>query len=115
MAYQVGTLCYDTALQAAQASASVHLGNVLPMGSGLAVVNVSEVTASSITYDFSPVGGGASTVIVSPYTAQPCNQLGTGDALTIGWLIAGTWLAVFAVSHIARIVSRWDSDHGRDS
>jgi hypothetical protein len=102
MNYQVGSVCYDTAVQAAQASASKEIGAVVSHGGSAFVVNAATVEATGITYSFVPVSGGAPVTIVAPYSAQPCNMLTYQDGLHIGWMVAAAWLSAYAVLFIAR-------------
>lgn len=102
MAFQVGSACYDTAAQAAQAQASSLAGGVVVHGSAAYVVGVSAVSDTSITYTFAPVGGGATISQVAAYDAQPCNLLTGADGLTLGWAVAAAWLATWAVMFLAR-------------
>jgi len=102
--YQVGSACYPTQLQAAQASASAQVGAVVQQGGSAHVVELRAISGSSITYGLRPAAGGASIEVVSAYEAQPCNLLGLGDGLTMGWMVGGAWLAVFGLMFIARTV-----------
>lgn len=113
MAFQVGTACYGTATQAAQASASSQLGAVVQHGGSAHVVELAALSDSGISYALRPVGGGAPITVTAAYQAQPCNLLGVDDGLALGWSVAGVWLAVYAVVFIARTV--WhvgDKDDG---
>jgi len=102
MSYQVGSACYATAQAAAQVSASAQVGVIVQHGASAYVIDAASVSGASITYAFTPVGGGTALTVVAPYTAQPCNLLGAEDALQFGWGIVAAWLAVFAVMFIAR-------------
>lgn len=102
MSYQVGSACYSTAVEAAQASASSEIGAVVPHGGVAYVVDAATVAASSVTYSLTPVGGGSAISVTSAYTAQPCNLMSYADGLTIGWAVAGAWLAAFALMFMAR-------------
>jgi len=102
MSYQVDAACYASALEAAQVSASKSVGSVVQHGSVSYIVDASSVSGSSITYSLYPIGGGASLVTVSPYTAQPCNMLQLSDGLEIGWMVGAAWIAAFAVLFITR-------------
>ena len=102
MGFQVGSACYDTALQAAQVAASSAIGAVVDHGGSAFTVNVSGVTSSVISYTFTPVAGGTALTLDAPYTAQPCNLLQSSDALAIGWLIGAAWLGVYGVMFMAR-------------
>lgn len=104
MSYQVGSACYSTPAVAAAASSSVVLGSVVQHGGAAFVVDVSSVTASSITYSFTPVAGGAAVVVVSPYTAQPCGLLDASDAIELGWGVAAIWLGVYGVMFLGRSI-----------
>ena len=111
MSFQVGTACYSTPEQAAQASASSQIGGLVSQSGTLYAVNASSVTASSITYTFQPIAGGASFQSVTPYTAQPCALLGIEDGITIGWAVAFVWIGVFAIKFIAHAL-KGEPDNG---
>lgn len=102
MSFQVGSACYDTATQAAQASASSHVGAVVALGSTAYELDVSAVDDTSITYVLTPIGGGTALTSVTSYTAQPCNLLTATDGLQLSWLVVGAWAAVFVCVLISR-------------
>jgi hypothetical protein len=100
MAFQVGSACYGTEVQAAQAQASASVGSIV--GVSPHSVSVSSVAADSITYVLSPVGGGTPITHVAPFTPQPCNLLQAEDGLAIGWMVAGAWIGAWALLFLAR-------------
>jgi len=103
MAVQVGTGCYDTPLEAAQATASSQLGRIVQSASGLYSVDVVSATATNIEYGFTPVDGGPalpSTVV--PFTPPPCNLLQLQDGIEVGWYVVAAWAAAFGVRFLAR-------------
>lgn len=102
--YQVGSACYDTLLQAAQAQASTVVGSVVAHGSAAYVVGVSAVSDASITYSLTPFGGGAQLVLEVPNQAQPCGMLMGADGLQIGWMVAAAWIAAYAISFLKRAI-----------
>ena len=102
MYYQVNDACFPSAISAAQAAASSQIGALKEHGGTLYAVDVSAVTASSITYSLLPVGGGAPVVLVAPYAAQECQLLNLDDGLQLGWMVAAVWLAAFGVMFMAR-------------
>ena len=102
MGYQVGPACYPQPLAAAVAVASAQAGNIVQNGLMSYVVQPGPVTASSITYTFTPITGGAPFSYVSPYEAVPCQMLDWSDGLQLGWLVAGVWLAVSGLMFIKR-------------
>lgn len=114
MPFQVGPNCYASAVQAAQAQASSMAGSVI-QGPSAHVVDVSAVSETSITYQFTPVGGGSPLTLVAPFTAQPCNLMTAEDGLSIGWSIAAIWLGVYALIFIGRAVRGWGTDDERDA
>lgn len=103
MSYQVGQACYPTPESAASASASHSLGSIVQRGDEPYAVNATSVTANTITYTLTPLGGGASITTATPYTAQPCQLLTFGDGLQMGWMIAAAWLAAFGLMFLARV------------
>lgn len=112
MSFQVGSACYDTAAMAAEVSASAQVGAVVSHGSQSYVVNASSSDGSSITYAFTPIGGGSAFTVVAPYTAQPCRLLTHQDGMTIGWLLAGVWFATWAIKFMAVAIKDWGDQHG---
>lgn len=112
MAYQVGTACYATATQAAQAAASAQVGAVTQHASTSYFINAASVDATSITYTLTPVGGGTALTVTAPFTAQPCGLLTFQDGMQMGWLIAAAWIATFAVVTLRHAVSGWGDQSG---
>lgn len=104
MAYQVGSACYSTPTQAAQAVASAQLGAVVQHGGSAHVVELAALSDTGISYALRPVGGGAPITVTAAYQAQPCNLLTVEDGLQLGWAVAGVWIIVYAVLFIARTV-----------
>jgi hypothetical protein len=100
--YQVGRECYSSPLAAAQAAAAGSIGSLLQVGTASYVVDVSAVTASSITYRLQNVSSTASITKVASFTPLPCGLLDTSDGLVIAWGIAAAWLAVAGVLFIRR-------------
>lgn len=101
--FQVGATCYQTASAANAAAASAQSGSVVLIGGQSYVLSVSGVTDSTISYDYSPAGGGpvlSHSVVVNP---QPCGLLGVDDAYALGWLVAGCWLAVYAITFLVQV------------
>lgn len=114
MAFQVGTACYPTATAAAQATAAA----VVPTAFENVVISVAAVTDSTITYLYTPVGNAAISpyTVVQPILLQPCNQLSAEDALYVGWVIAGAWLAIYGIQILARMFRGETGDnYGRES
>ncbi len=97
MAFQVGSACYATEAGAAAAAASAEVGSVVTHGSTAYVVDVSSVSDTSITYVFTPVGGGTAATLVAPFSAQPCGLLTWSDGLTMGWGIGTAWILAYAI------------------
>jgi len=98
MSFQVGSVCYDTAAAATAAVAAGETGKVVPAGSVVYVVDAVASAAGSITYTFTdPAGIAASVVYTSTPTIPECGLLGTGDAVAMGWGVAGAWIAAYAI------------------
>ena len=112
MSFQVGSACYPSELAAAAASASSMAGGVVSHAGSAYAVDVTGVTASSISYTFTPISGGAPVVLVAPYTPQPCGLMGAADAVQLGWLVAGVWVTVYCVKFIARVVREMANERG---
>jgi hypothetical protein len=103
MSYQVGSVCYSTALQAAQAQASSMGGTIVQHSGQSYAVYVSDVTENVITYYLTPPMGGSVLNFPVSYSAQPCNLLTAVDGLTLGWLIIAVWAATYGVMFISRV------------
>ncbi|WP_114969945.1 hypothetical protein [Rhodoferax ferrireducens] len=100
--FQVGAACYQTATEAAHASASDQIGAVVQHGASAYIVNVASVADDSITYSLLPVGGGAAIVTVTPYSAQPCGLLTVQDGLSMGWMVGAAWVGAYALLFVTR-------------
>lgn len=114
MSFQVGGACYPTELAAAAASASSMVGAVVSHAGSAYTVDVTGVTASSVSYTFTPISGGASVVLVAPYTPQPCGLMGAADAVQMGWLIGAAWVTVYCVKFLARVVRDMSNQEERE-
>lgn len=101
--FQVGAACYSSATAANSATASANAGAVVTHGGTARIVTVTAVDDASITYTFTGLDGltVAQTVQSIP---QPCGLLTASDGLQIGWLIAGAWIATYAVLFIAHAI-----------
>jgi hypothetical protein len=104
MAYQVGSTCYATATEAAQAQASTMVGAIVGQAGTAHTVSATTMDETSITYVLSPVGGGTPITHVAPFTPQPCNMLQMEDGLSIGWMIAGAWIGAYCLLFLARVL-----------
>lgn len=102
MAYQVGTSCYGSALDAVAAIASSQVGALVQHGGAAYVVNVSSSTAASITYFLQPVVGGSSISYTASVTPQPCGLMDWQDGIALGWAVAAAWIATAVVLNIRR-------------
>ncbi len=103
MPYQVGTACYGTALQAAQAQASTQVGGFVQQGQVTYAVSVASIAEDSITYNLKPLDAQPVLSVQVPYTAQPCNLLTAQDGIELGWMVIACWLAVYGITFLARI------------
>lgn len=112
MAYQVGQACYSTAIEAAQASASAQAGAVVSHGGTAYVIDVAGVAESSITYRLQPLSGGAAMQATVAYTAQPCGLLQVHDGLSMGWMVGGAWVMVYALTFLARVLIKGETNDG---
>lgn len=102
MSYQVGAVCYSSESAAASAIAAQSVGSVVTHSGAAFVVNVSDISASSISYQLVPFGGGATVGVSVPINLQPCGMLDWQDGLALGWAVAGVWIAVAAVLSLRR-------------
>jgi len=101
MAFQAGSACFDTAEEANAFLASSQVGANLEHGGSVVVVDVAGVTATTITYSYTPLGGNASTQTFAA-TPQPCVLMSALDAVAIGWGIAAAVLGVYALMFLTR-------------
>ncbi|MNY54262.1 hypothetical protein D3C86_1901120 [compost metagenome] len=100
-------------MQAGQAQASSFVGGVGYFSGAAHSVSVSSVDEASITYVFTPVGGGTAITHVAPFTPQPCNMLQLEDGLSIGWMVAGAWIGAYCLLFLRRALSgETGSDYG---
>jgi hypothetical protein len=95
--FQVRDVCYSSPLAAAQAAAASQIGSVVQLGNSAYVVDVTGVSASSITYRLDNLASTAFISKVSPFTPLPCGLLDTTDGLVIAWGIAAAWLCTAGV------------------
>lgn len=99
--FQHNATCYPLASTVNQLIGAGQAGSVVVIGGQSYVLAVSGVTDTSITYDYAPASGGAhvfQTVQISP---PACQLVTAADALQVAWLIAGVWLAVYAITFIS--------------
>jgi hypothetical protein len=101
--FQVGSTCYQTAIAANTAAASAQSGSVVLIGGNSYILSVASVTDTTVTYDYSPLDGGATVSQTVALTPAPCGLMTADDAVTIGWLIAACWLSVYAITFLIGI------------
>lgn len=110
MGYQVGEHCYATKLQAAhvQRWSLGHDSSVVINGQPHLVqyALTDGETLGYTVYDMSTQTQIVSSTLI--YDPPVCEVLGIADGLQIGWMVAGVWLAAFAVLFIAKAL-RGDS------
>lgn len=100
--FQVGDLCYSSSLAAVQAMAAREGGKVVQLGAKTYVIDVTAVTASSITFRFNDVASTAFITKVAVVSPEPCGLLDTADGLVIAWGIATAWLLTAGVLFLRR-------------
>lgn len=102
--FQVGATCYDTAAAANAASGSAQSGSVVLIGGQPHVLAFASSTDTTISYDYAPVSGGA--VVSQTLVSNPpvCGLLTAADALEVGWMIGGAWVAVYAVTFLIGVL-----------
>lgn len=98
MAFQVGSACYETALQAAQAYAAT----IEPVIAHPWLIRVQHVTEAAVTYEYRNVVDGAIYLNAHAIHLSPCNLLTAADAVNVGWLIGGVWLSISVVAFLIR-------------
>lgn len=102
--FQAGATCYATPSAANAASASAQSGTVVQVSGNSYVLSVAGVTDTTVTYDYSPLSGGAMVSQTVALTPPPCGLLTSADAVVIGWSIAACWLSVYAVTFLIGVV-----------
>lgn len=100
--FQVGDVCYPSAVEAVQAMASSEVGSIRQLGNSQYVVDSTAQTGSSITYVFRDVATSATITSTQQVTPQPCGLLDTSDGLVISWGIAAAWLFAAGVLVLRR-------------
>lgn len=78
------------------------VGSIVQHGTSSFIVDVSTVSENSISYSFSPIAGGTTLLITTPYTAQECGLLSLDDGVQMGWMVIAVWIAVFALLFVTR-------------
>lgn len=102
MSFQVASSCYDTALSANQASAAGSIGQLINVGNASYVVDVSTVSATSITYLLRDVSKNATITKVATVTPLPCQLLEVGDGIAIAWGVALSWILSAAIMYLRK-------------
>lgn len=100
--WQQGGVCYPTPEAANLAAASVVSGTI----QGGSAVSLVSVSPDSIVYGLTSLADGSTASITVPVTPVPCQLIGMDDAASIAWMVAGCWLAVYAVSYLGTFVVR---------
>lgn len=106
MSFQSGPGCFPTALAANQFAAAQQVGSIKQIGTAQYVVDSTSVTATSITYVFRNVSSTAVVTTTETVTPLPCQALTYEDAASLAWPVAAAWLGVYAVTYLARYLSR---------
>lgn len=103
MSVQAGLVCYPDAATAAAAVASGRVGEVVPAGGVVYVVDAVADGAGVITYTLHDVLGVAVDV-VSTYTPSfpACGLLDAGDGVALGWMVIAVWAAAYGVMLLRR-------------
>lgn len=101
--YQVGSVCYPSALDAAQATAALHNG-VTTNGSNSLHFSVQALNATTLRYVAYYTGSTQSITRDVPFTPAPCAlpSMSVGDGVALGWLVVIPWAVVFGIKFIAR-------------
>ncbi len=101
--YQAGNACFDTVGLAAAATAAAQVGQVLPAGSALYVVDAIGAADGSVTYSLTDTLSLASPVVfVATPTFPQCALLTAADGVAIGWGIAAAWIVAFTIVSIRK-------------
>ena len=108
MSFQFRDSCFSTDVASANAAAAFNNGQIVLHAGSQHVINVSAVSGTSITYNLTPVSGGAPVIIVAPYSAIQCELPSVSDGVLLGWLVASSWIAVYALMFITKAL-RGDS------
>ena len=106
MMYQSGPGCFPTALAANQYAAAQEVGSIKQIGTAQYVVDSTAVTSSSITYVFRNVSSTAVVTTTETVTPLACQALTHEDAASLAWPVAAAWLGVYALTYLARYLTR---------
>lgn len=110
MSFQVSGGCVPYPLSANQVVSASSVGAVVQHGGVPHVVGVGTVTASSVDYLLTPLGGGPVVSQTVALTPIPCGLPGIEDGVSLGWLVGGVWIAVYAIVFIARMLRGEDRE-----
>jgi hypothetical protein len=103
MSYQVGTACFETLGAAATQVAAQALGQVVPAGSLVYVIDAEASALGSVTYTLRDAAGVAAPVVyVASPTYPECALLTGADAAEIGWMVVAAWVCAWAVLMIRK-------------
>lgn len=106
MGYQQGTMCYPTALAAAQAAAAENNGRAMTTGNPPRVtfLHAKEVTESQITYTVQTTAAGVHIVYPVPYHPVACQKIEASDAAALAWAVVGCWAAAFGFRLVMQVL-----------
>jgi hypothetical protein len=97
MSYQQGGACFETVGMAAKAAAAGVLGQVVPAGSVVYVVDAVGNADGSITYTLGEVGTSATVTHTAAPSWPECQLLQAADAAAMGWGVLVAWIGAWAV------------------
>mgnify|MGYP000856818016 CR=1 FL=1 len=115
MMYQSGPGCFSTPAEANSYAAAQQIGSIKQIGTAQYVVDSTAVTASSITYVFRNVSNNSTVTTTEIVNPLPCQALTYEDAASLAWPVAAAWLGVYALTYLARYLTRethTQSDYG---
>lgn len=102
--FQHDGICYKLASTVNQLIGAEQAGTVVMISSKSYIISLASFSDNSITYRYSPTSGGAAITQVVDNHPPGCQLLTSADALQIAWLIAGAWIAVYAITFITRYI-----------
>ena len=104
MSFQVGSVCYDTALAATNAIGSAQSGMVVQLGSDVYTVSYLPMKSQAYLAYYVLTSFRTGNVIIRAVSINhvPCSLIGTSESLLLGWSIACVWLVAAAIKTLNR-------------
>lgn len=102
MSVQLGAACFDTVGAAAKAAAASVVGQVVPAGGVVYVVDAVGASDGSIAYTLAELGGSGTVTHTASPSWPECQLMTAADAAVIGWGVLACWLGAWAILVLRR-------------